>query len=241
MDMLGVVQMADFAERFPGELSGGQQQRVGLARAMAVEPSVLLMDEPLSNLDANLREEMRVEIRRLHAEFAVTTLYVTHDLAEAMVVSDRIVVMNHGQVEQIGTPEEIYDEPATAFVAGFIGKTNFMHGIAGPDGTIQLDGQRCAIRLSSPSPISPGTEVTVALRPHDLTLSREAPAPNPASTVLDGRIDQHVFLGDMREYWVRVDGLGTVVRVVARPDERYEAEERVFVILPNARCKVVAR
>ena len=117
-------------DRYPAELSGGQQQRVALARAIVVKPAVLLLDEPLSNLDANLREEMRFEIRRLHDEFKITMVYVTHDQAEAMVTSDRIAVMNKGRIEQIDAPFELYGRPRTRFVAGFIGRTNFLDGHA---------------------------------------------------------------------------------------------------------------
>src|SRR5436853_1001343 len=122
--MLEVVHMNHLADRYPAELSGGQQQRVALARAIVIRPSVLLLDEPLSNLDATLREEMRFEIRRLHDEFRITTVYVTHDQGEAMVTSDRIAVMNMGRLEQIGTAEEIYERPRTSFVARFIGASN---------------------------------------------------------------------------------------------------------------------
>src|SRR5204862_3526202 len=125
-EMLEVVRMNHLADRYPAELSGGQQQRVALARAIVVEPEVLLLDEPLSNLDANLREEMRFEIRRLHDEFKITTVYVTHDQAEAMVTSDRIVVMNKGRIEQIDPPQVLYGRPRSRFVAGFIGRTNFV-------------------------------------------------------------------------------------------------------------------
>ena len=126
--MLDVVQMGHLGGRYPAELSGGQQQRVALARAIVIQPQVLLLDEPLSNLDANLREEMRFEIRRLHDEFRITTVYVTHDQAEAMVTSDRIAVMNQGRIEQIDDPHTLYNRPKTRFVAGFIGRTNFMEG-----------------------------------------------------------------------------------------------------------------
>src|SRR5918992_1385626 len=126
--ILDVVQMRNLKARYPAELSGGQQQRVALARAIVVEPEVLLLDEPLSNLDANLREEMRFEIRRLHDEFRITTVYVTHDQAEAMVTSDRIAVMNQGRIEQVDEPRRLYARPRTRFVAGFIGRTNFVEG-----------------------------------------------------------------------------------------------------------------
>ena len=131
--------MNHLADRYPAELSGGQQQRVALARAIVIRPSVLLLDEPLSNLDATLREEMRFEIRRLHDEFHVTTVYVTHDQAEAMVTSDRIAVMNHGRIEQVDFPRALYNKPKTRFVAGFIGRTNFIEGTS--DGhQIAFDG-----------------------------------------------------------------------------------------------------
>src|SRR5881394_2861565 len=132
--MLAVVQLAGYEARYPGELSGGQQQRVAVARSLVVEPEILLLDEPLSNLDANLREEMRFEIRRLHEEFGITTLYVTHDQAEAMVICDRIAVLDRGRVAQVGTADELFNLPRTRFVAEFIGKTNVVDGVAvGPD------------------------------------------------------------------------------------------------------------
>ncbi len=124
--ILARVHLDQLADRYPAELSGGQQQRVALARALVVEPEILLLDEPLSNLDANLREEMRYEIRRLHDDTGITMVYVTHDQAEAMVTSDRIAVMQHGRIEQVGTPEEIYEEPRTAFTASFVGRTNLL-------------------------------------------------------------------------------------------------------------------
>jgi len=125
-EILDVVKMGHLAGRYPAELSGGQQQRVALARAIVVKPAVLLLDEPLSNLDANLREEMRFEIRRLHDEFRITTVYVTHDQAEAMATSDRIAVMNAGRIEQVDAPHLLYTKPRTRFVAGFVGRTNLL-------------------------------------------------------------------------------------------------------------------
>src|SRR4029434_9135350 len=125
---LASVKMEAYANRKPNQLSGGQQQRVALARALVIKPAVLLLDEPLSNLDANLREEVRFEIRRLHEEFGITTIYVTHDQAEAMVTSDRLVVLNKEGRGEVGTPSEIFDQPRTRFVAEFIGKTNILSG-----------------------------------------------------------------------------------------------------------------
>ena len=157
--MLDVVQMRALKDRYPSELSGGQQQRVALARALVVEPEVLLLDEPLSNLDANLREEMRFEIRRLHDEFKITTVYVTHDQGEAMVAADRIVVMNKGRVEQIDAPHLLYSRPRSRFVAGFIGRTNFIDR----DGsTYSLRPQ--AIGLSPARPMANGVEGEIMSR-----------------------------------------------------------------------------
>ena len=126
--ILQATKLEILAQRYPGELSGGQQQRVALARALIVEPETLLLDEPLSNLDANLREEMRFEIRRLHDEYRYTTVYVTHDQSEAMTTADLIAVMNAGKIDQLGTPEEIYDRPQSEFVARFIGASNVHQG-----------------------------------------------------------------------------------------------------------------
>ena len=128
--ILEATKLEILAQRYPGELSGGQQQRVALARALIVEPETLLLDEPLSNLDANLREEMRFEIRRLHDQYRYTTVYVTHDQSEAMTTADLIAVMNAGKIDQLGTPEDIYDRPQSEFVARFIGASNVIKGIA---------------------------------------------------------------------------------------------------------------
>src|SRR5277367_2990606 len=146
--ILDVVRLKHLKDRYPAELSGGQQQRVALARAIVIEPEVLLLDEPLSNLDANLREEMRGEIRRLHDAFHITTVYVTHDQAEAMVTSDRIVVMNHGRIEQTDDPVTLYNHPKTRFVAGFIGRTNFL------DGTVE-GGQIVFTGFTLPAGLAP--------------------------------------------------------------------------------------
>ncbi len=238
LSMLDVVRMTPFADRYPGELSGGQQQRVALARALAVEPAVMLMDEPLSNLDASLREEMRIEIRRLHTAFGITTIYVTHDLVEAMVVSDRIVVMQHGRIEQVGTHEEIFNAPRTRFVAGFIGKTSFLPGVVDGDGCVLVGEQQLRLRVTAASPYQSGQAVTIALRPHNLQLSRSAHECKD-DNVIPGTVVQEVFLGDTREYLIRLAGMETVVRVLHRPDERFEPAEEVFITVPAARCQIV--
>ena len=148
--ILDTTRLEALAQRYPGELSGGQQQRVALARALIVEPETLLLDEPLSNLDANLREEMRFEIRRLHDEYRYTTVYVTHDQSEAMTTADLIAVMNGGKIDQLGTPEEIYDRPQSEFVARFIGASNVIKGTARDDNHVVVR-RRAPCRWSAPS------------------------------------------------------------------------------------------
>lgn len=206
--MLEVVQLDHLAGRYPNELSGGQQQRVSLARAIVVRPGVLLLDEPLSNLDANLREEMRGEIRRLHDEFGTTSIYVTHDQAEAMAVSDRIAVMNKGRIEQVDDPQTLYGHPRTRFVAEFLGRSNVLRGLS--DGTsVQFDGFALPVR---------GAEVgehTFSLRPQDGRLSPDAPrTSNPAVT---GTIAARTFLGDAWEYTFRPGASSIPIRVLAMP------------------------
>src|SRR5216117_1551123 len=161
-EMLRVVQLAGYERRYPGELSGGQQQRVAVARALVVEPEILLLDEPLSNLDANLREEMRFEIRRLHETFGITTLYVTHDQAEAMVISDRVAVLHRGRVVQVGTAEDLFRRPRTRFVAEFIGKTNLVDGIAEEPGVVTRGALRLRVALTG---LKPGASVVLSIRP----------------------------------------------------------------------------
>src|SRR6202521_2643321 len=166
--ILQTTKLEVLAERYPGELSGGQQQRVALARALVVEPETLLLDEPLSNLDANLREEMRFEIRRLHDEYKYTTVYVTHDQAEAMTTSDLIVVMNRGRVEQTGSPEDIYQRPQSEFVARFIGGTNILRG---PKiGADLVDCGAVVLRCGEGEFAASG-ETAISVRPHDIRLA----------------------------------------------------------------------
>ena len=155
------------AARYPGELSGGQQQRVAVARALIVEPEILLLDEPLSNLDANLREEMRFKIRRLHEAFGITTLYVTRDQAEAMVISDRFAVLHRGRVEQVGTAEDLFWRPRTRFVAEFIGRTNLIDAVTAEPGGAVRGALR--LRLASREAAS-ATPIVVSNRPHEIEL-----------------------------------------------------------------------
>src|SRR5262249_45248292 len=155
------VGLAEHRGRYPHQLSGGQQQRVALARALAIEPRVLLLDEPLSALDAKVREQLRDEIRRIQLELGVTTVFVTHDQAEALSVADRVGVMRSGRLEQCAAPTELYDRPATAFVAEFVGTMNHLAGVAGADGMVRVGGQLLAVRGEIPTA---GRKVTVLVR-----------------------------------------------------------------------------
>ena len=190
--ILATTHLEQLADRYPGELSGGQQQRVALARALIVEPETLLLDEPLSNLDANLREEMRFEVRRLHDEYRYTTVYVTHDQSEAMTTADVIAVMNAGKIEQAGSPEEIYDRPRSEFVARFIGSSNVVKGKALDDSHLSLCRHaRCAAPAAS---LRPGSEGAVAIRQHVIALSAEQ-AGRQARTSCRRTVMRQVFLG----------------------------------------------
>src|SRR6266704_3996757 len=171
--ILETTKLEILAQRYPGELSGGQQQRVALARALIVEPETLLLDEPLSNLDANLREEMRFEIRRLHDEYRYTTVYVTHDQSEAMTTADVIAVMNAGKIEQAGSPEDIYERPRSEFVARFIGSSNVIKGRALDDCHLSCAGSR--LRCSG-GKFAVGGEGAAAIRQHVVRLWAEKPA-----------------------------------------------------------------
>ncbi len=181
-EILRAVQLSGYGARYPGELSGGQQQRVAVARALVVEPEILLLDEPLSNLDASLREEMRFEIRRLHERFGITTLYVTHDQAEAMVISDRAAVIRNGRVEQIGAPHELFERPRTRFVAEFIGKTNLIDAVADGAGSVARGRLRLRVAADGLIPGGAGGGVDPATRDRARPAGRGADARARART-----------------------------------------------------------
>ncbi len=203
--LLQVVHLGRYAQRMPGQLSGGQQQRVALARALVMNPRLLLLDEPLSNLDAKLREGMRYEIKEIQRELGITVVYVTHDQAEAMAMSDRIVVINRGVIQQVGTPQEIYRTPANQFVADFVGRVDFLRG-AVRGGRIQLTGLGQSLRYDGPCT----GEVVVAVRPESLSLAR------PGEGQLTGSIVNKYYLGDISD--LRVDVGGAVIRLIAPPE-----------------------
>ncbi|HEY7648694.1 MAG TPA: ABC transporter ATP-binding protein [Methylomirabilota bacterium] len=233
-EMLKVVHLDGFEGRYPGELSGGQQQRVAVARALVVEPEILLLDEPLSNLDANLREEMRFEIRRLHEAFGITTLYVTHDQAEAMVISDRIAVLQAGRVVQIGTAEDLFQQPRTRFVAEFIGRTNLIDGVAADPDVVSRGGLRLRVATAD---LRPGAPVAVSIRPHEIGLHQGLPSlAASGANVLRGTVQRGSYLGDTVDYQVLLDGSDVALRVVVPPAVRLRPGQTVVLTVAPAAC-----
>jgi iron(III) transport system ATP-binding protein len=232
--ILATTKLAPLAQRYPGELSGGQQQRVALARALIVEPETLLLDEPLSNLDANLREEMRFEVRRLHDAYRYTTVYVTHDQSEAMTTADLIAVMNAGKVEQAGSPEEIYDRPRSEFVARFIGSSNVIKG-KGLDAT-RIDFAGTPLRCSGEA-IKIGATTPVSVRPHDIAISA---AQRQGENVVPATVVRQVFLGGSRDYMVEAKD-GTQLRVLTGAGENIPQGSAVWLHLPSERCRALAK
>ena len=234
---LATVRLDRLADRYPAELSGGQQQRVALARAMVVEPDILLLDEPLSNLDANLREEMRFEVRRLHDETNITMVYVTHDQAEAMVTADRIAVMNLGRVEQVATPYEVYERPTTQFVAAFIGRTNTLTGKVVSKGVVELDGLGVTVKAQDETGCAPGEEVAVCIRPHQVLFERPAGGANE----IRGRVARSAYLGESRDYQVELAAGQSRMRVTAPPTLDVQVGRDATLFLPIEHCRVVIR
>ncbi len=231
--ILGMTKLGELEERYPSDLSGGQQQRVALARALVVEPEILLLDEPLSNLDANLREEMRFEVRRLHDQYRYTTVYVTHDQAEAMTAADRIVVMNRGRIEQSGTPEEIYRTPQSEFVARFIGGTNILRGKRVAGGHVQFAG--VALRCGGSAAPANG-DTSLSIRHHDIRLHLERPA--GAENLLQATVARQVFLGSVRDYLVETAD-GTQLRVVTPAELSFAPGSAVWLHLPPESCRAL--
>ncbi len=231
---LALVGLTGANRKFPAQLSGGQQQRVALARALVVEPEVLLLDEPLSNLDAKLRVRVRAEIRELQQQLGKTTLYVTHDQEEALSISDRIAVMDQGRILQIGTPQEIYHRPTHRFVADFVGLTNFVHAVALAPGKVHAAGVDLAVSTDGP----PGAAgpVVLLLRPEAIGMSPHAPA--HTENVVRGRITRMSFLGTLARYWVQVDEMVWIVDIPA-PGEGILSGP-VYLTIPKERIHILA-
>ena len=233
--ILGVAGLGGYEQRYPHELSGGQQQRVALARALVVRPDTLLLDEPLSNLDAALREQMRFEIRRIHKDTGITTVYVTHDQAEAMVIADRIAVVNAGQIEQVGTPQEIYETPQSRFVASFIGGANCL-----PARVVEPGRVRCGdleLRTMDDGRFRPGDDVVLCIRPHAVRV-RGAPGGDAArDNAALGRLVQHAYLGDLQDLRIMLGSLP--IRALTSSRERYRPDDQLLVELPAEACRLV--
>jgi putative spermidine/putrescine transport system ATP-binding protein len=212
-EALAMVRLADLGRRKPGELSGGQRQRVALARALVNRPRVLLLDEPLGALDLKLRQEMQIELKHIQESVGITFLYVTHDQEEALTMSDRIAVFNHGRIEQVGTPAEIYERPSTPFVAGFVGTSNLF--------TTTVDGQRGeytmtrvgsdGMALLAGTGRTAGAKITIAVRPEKIRLQEAAAAPAEGLCHARGTITDVVYLGTVTRYLVAIEGAGSVV------------------------------
>ena len=231
-DALELVHLAGYGQRKPNQLSGGQQQRVALARALINRPQVLLLDEPLGALDLKLRRRLQLELKRIQLEVGITFVYVTHDQEEALTMSDRIAIMNTGHVEQLGTPEELYERPQTRFVADFIGTTNLLHGL------VQLDG---SVRLSTGEPapcahegLEPGSEVDLSIRPESIRL-----LDGDATQGLRGVVEQAAYLGTTVSYQVRTGGGLTLTVLTPKTEARLPAGTDVVVTWPAADALVL--
>ena len=240
--VLELVGLDGLEERYPGQLSGGQQQRVALARALVGNPKVLLLDEPLSNLDAKLREELRFEIKDLAKRMGITSVYVTHDQAEAMVISDRIAVMDSGNVVQIGTPEEIYEKPANRFVADFIGTMNFMSGevveiVQDTDSVYVRTEFSEKMLCTSPSMAATtlGKKIYASIRPEDVEVFTEPP--EIRQNLFKGTIVHKAYLGNFLYFFVSVNG--NMVRVQAPHNVPREEGEEIYLFLNPQKCMIL--
>ncbi|CAN7715139.1 ABC transporter ATP-binding protein [Neorhizobium tomejilense] len=228
---LEVVGLGGYGARSATQLSGGQQQRIALARAIVHRPKLLLLDEPLSNLDATLREGMRIELKRLQSELGITAVYVTHDQSEALAMSDVIAVIDKGKVQQFGTPQDIYCRPANEFVAGFIGHTNILRGksLGGAAEAVTVEvGGGVNIRCCADKDQSGGDTVSVSVRPENISLaSARETAANENTNNLTGRVGSVSFLGNVLHYVVEVGG--QIMQVESNPDRRFEPGSEVVL------------
>jgi len=237
MEILKIVGLEQLAQRAPSRLSGGQQQRVSLARSLIVQPAVLLLDEPLSNLDALLREQMRVEIRRIQQSFGITAVYVTHDRVEAMSLSDQIIVMNAGKIVQIGSPEEIYEKPNSKFVAGFIGKVAFF-----PVQVQETGKEKCVVKINDKvfdtysyvQQVQTGQTASMMCRPESMK------PVEPGEGILDGVVRTNIYLGNSVESFINTE-FGEVLVQIDNPAQKkiYHEGEKVSIAINPALARVL--
>jgi ABC-type Fe3+/spermidine/putrescine transport system ATPase subunit len=233
------VRLEQYSDRFPHELSGGQQQRVALARAIAYSPQILLFDEPLSNLDAQLREEMRTELKDIHREIGITSVYVTHDQAEAMSLSDRIVVMGEGKILQIGSPRELYDEPADVRVARFLGRTNLFDALivdkAAPVSRVKIAGVEQLLLCRVPPNSTPNTRGSLSVRPEAISV-RPAGSGEPG---LAGRVCAAIYLGSVSQLHVALD-IGKTIEIQQMTRRAWNVGDAVNVVFDPECCYFIA-
>lgn len=242
LESLELVQLSGLEKRLPKELSGGQQQRVAFARAIVISPKVLLLDEPLSALDAKLREEMREEITNLVRELNITTIYVTHDQVEALTMSDRMFVMDHGKILREGTPLAIYEDPQVSFVAEFIGKSNFIEGYYqkdGEDALIKLNENLIIRSVLPKSEIEEGRKVSAILRPEKITVAESVENVNRTGVnTLEGKLLRSIFLGDTYETHFQIDD--DVVFKVSLEKE-YPADKTFYLMFNKEEVKILLK
>jgi iron(III) transport system ATP-binding protein len=239
--MLNAVALEELVDRDATKLSGGQQQRLALARALVMEPQLLLLDEPLSNLDAKLRDRMRFELKRLQREFDLTSVYVTHDQSEALALSHEIAVMNEGRVVQIGTPRQIYEQPRDKFVADFVGSTNFIAGRVSTvaDGRCVVSSPLGEIKAHASEGLSKRASVVVSVRPEDVELSEGEPAcAGHDDNVCKGTVSGKEFLGDYLDFHVTVGDV--VLLAKAHPSLHTPTGDPIYVRMKAAKCVAIA-
>jgi iron(III) transport system ATP-binding protein len=243
-DMLALVNLGGLERRYPGELSGGQQQRVALARSLVVEPGILLLDEPLSNLDAKLRERMRVELKQIQRRTGITFVYVTHDQAEALALSDQVAVISGGRLQQFGTPFEVYAHPANRMVADFMGLVNLVPGRIREmkSGVAQIElAPDLTVAVARIEGLAVGERVDLAIRPENISL---APPPEPAAETpvkaTLATVTSHVFLGNLSEYEVALSS-GLVLRVQTHPLQQFKVGEPVAIAIDATQCSAFPR
>jgi iron(III) transport system ATP-binding protein len=241
MRVLSAVALEAYADRDATKLSGGQQQRLALARALVMEPELLLLDEPLSNLDAKLRDRMRFELKRIQRELGITTIYVTHDQGEALALSHEIAVMNEGRIVQVGPPRTIYEHPRTKFVAEFIGTTNFIDGhVLGFDegaGRWKVRTPAGDLLVSTDSELTPNMRVTVSIRPEDVELFDNAATSGSTENVTSGLVDQKVFLGDFVDFQIQIGDF--MLQSRAHPSLRTPIGETIHVRMNPDKCVAI--